>query len=77
MEDDLNGRQPKWKMTYIIDNEENLLSNICKSTLLELKIILKIWKRRKTTSMEDDLNGRGPQWKTTSMKDDLNERQPQ
>ena len=42
--------------------QHNLLSNICRSTSLHLKTILKMWK---TTSMEDDpiednLNGRRP-----------------
>jgi hypothetical protein len=58
-------------------NQQNLLSNSCRSTLVKQKPVWKYLKRWKTTSMEDDLNGRQPQWKTTSMEDDLNGRRPQ
>ena len=40
--------------------EQNLLSNICGTTPVESKTILKNLKIWKTTSMEDDLTGRWP-----------------
>ena len=33
-------------------------SNICNSTLVELKLYVKIWKKWRTTSTEEDFNGR-------------------
>jgi hypothetical protein len=60
MEDNLNGRCPLWKTTLeedslrerppqrkvtLIDwNNQNLICNICRSNLLELKRIFKTWK---------------------------------
>ena len=41
----------------IAENEQNLLFNICRSTLEEYKSILKNFKKWKTTSMEEDLSG--------------------
>ena len=58
MEDELNGRQPKWKMNSM---EDDLIEN-------DLNWIGPHWKM---TSMEDDLNVRRPQWKKTSMEDNL------
>jgi hypothetical protein len=42
MEDDLNGRQPQWKMTSMEDdpnssNQENLHENNCSFTLVKRK----------------------------------------
>ena len=53
----------------IAGNEQNLLSNICRYTLVELTTILKFW-------MEDNLNGRRPPQKMTSMEDDLSSWNP-
>ena len=56
----------------IAENWLNLLCNICRYTPLELKTILSILKRWKTTSREEELNGRWPlitgifvKWETT------------
>ena len=51
VEDDLSGRRPQWKTTLLAWNQQNLLSNICRFTLVESKTILKRWK--------------APLWKTT------------
>ena len=71
------GRPPVRTSSEIAGNERNLLSSICRSTLVELKFGFEKLKRWKTTSMEDDLNGRRPQWNTTSMENNLNGRRPQ
>ena len=71
------GRPAVRNSSEIDGNQQNLLSNSCRSTLVKQKPVWKYLKRWKTTSMEDDLNGRQPQWKTTSMEDDLNGRRPQ
>jgi hypothetical protein len=42
------------------DLKINLLSNIFRSTLVELKTILEICSKWKMTSMKDDHNGRSP-----------------
>jgi hypothetical protein len=42
----------------IAENQPNLLCNIFRSTQVELKMILVILIRWRTTSMEDDLYGR-------------------
>ena len=68
---------PTRASSEIAGNEQNLLSNIGRSTLVESKSILKILEKGKTTSMEDDLSGRRPQWKTTSVEDNLSRRRPQ
>ena len=52
------GRPPGRTSSEIIGNQQNLLSNNCRSTPVEHETILKMWK---TTSMEDNLNGGGPQ----------------
>ena len=49
---------PTRASSEIAGNEQNLLFNIGRSTLVEYKSILKILKKWKTTSMEDDLSGR-------------------
>ena len=51
VEDDLSRRQPQWKTTLLVQNQQNLLCNICRSTLVESQTILKRWKT--------------PPWKTT------------
>ena len=56
----------------IAGNEQTLLFNICRSTLVEYKSILKNLKK-----MEDDLSGRRPHWKTTSVEYNLSGRRPQ
>jgi hypothetical protein len=64
-EHDLHGRCPHWKMA--LEDSRNkleialmiktcLLCNSFKSTIVELKTIWTILKRRKRTSMGDDLN---------------------
>ena len=63
--------------TLLAWNQQNLLSNIGRSTLVESKSILKNLEIGKTTSMEDNLHGRRHQWKTTSVEDDHSRRQPQ
>ena len=83
VEEDLSGRRPQWKTTLLAWNQQNLLSNIGKSTLVESKSILKNLEIGKTTSMEDtsvedtsvedDLSRRQPQWKTTTEEDNLNQ----
>ena len=50
MENDLNGRQPQWKMTAM---EEELNGSKLNGRQTQ-------WK---ATSMEDELNGRPPQWR--------------
>merc|ERR1711888_4249 len=54
MEDDQNGRRPKWKTTKMEDDQNGRRSK---------------WK---TTKIEDDQNGRQTKWKTTKMEDDQN-----
>jgi hypothetical protein len=49
---------PIWNISEIAVNQPNLLCNICRSTQVKLKMILEIFIRWKTTSMEDDLSGR-------------------
>ena len=61
VEDDQNGRRPKWmtpkwKTTKMEDNQNGRRPK---------------WK---TTKMEDDQNGRRPKWKMTKMEDDQNGR---
>ena len=83
VEDNLSGRRPQWKTTLLAWNQQNLLSNIGKSTLVESKSIWKNLEIGKTTSMEDtsvedtsvedDLSRRQPQWKTTTEEDNLNQ----
>merc|ERR1711895_182868 len=63
MEDDQNGRRPKWKTTKMEDDQNGRRPK---------------WKttKMKTTKVEDDQNGRRPKWKTTIMEDDQNGIQP-
>ena len=64
-----------WTSKEIPGNEQNLLSNIGRSTLIESKLVEDDISGRqpqwKTISVEDNLSGRQPQWKTTSVEDDL------
>ena len=39
MEDNLHGRGPQWKMILIAGNEQNFLSNNCRSTLVQSKTL--------------------------------------
>ena len=63
MEDDLNGRQPRWKITLMEDdlNEDDLNGRQAHGRRPQ-------WK---TTSMEDTLNERQHQKKTTLTKESL------
>ena len=54
---DLISMLKRWKMTILAWNQQNLLSNLCRSTLVDSKTILKRWKM---AIMEDDINGRYP-----------------
>ena len=65
---------PTRTSSEIAGNEQNLLFNIGRSTLVEYTSVLKKWK---TTSMEDNLSGRQPQWKITSVEDDISGKGPQ
>ena len=49
---------PTRTSSEIAGNEQNLLFNIGRLTLVEYKSILKFLKKWKTTSMEDNLYGR-------------------
>ena len=75
MEDDINGRQPQWKMNSMEDDQNWRLPK-WKTALMEDNFCRWV-PYCETTSMEDDLNERRPQWKMTSMEDDLNDRWPQ
>merc|ERR1711888_68624 len=70
MEDDQNGRRPKWKMNKMED-EQNGRRTKWKTNKMEddQNGRRPKWK---TTKMEDDQNGRRPKWKTTKMEDDQN-----
>merc|ERR1711888_410140 len=59
MEDNQNGRQPKWKTTKMEDDQNGRRPK---------------WKTTKMEDykMEDDQSGRRPKWKTTKMDDDQN-----
>merc|ERR1712030_313561 len=61
MEDDQNGRRPKWKTTKT-EYDQNGRRPKRKTTK---------WK---TAKLEDDQNGRPPKLKTTKMEDDQNGR---
>ena len=68
MNDDKNGRQPKWNMTKMEDDQigDNPNGRIPK------------WKKTKMEDdqKKDDQNGRRPNWKTTKMEDNKNGRRP-
>ena len=49
VEEDLSGRRPQWKTTLLAWNQQNLLSNIGKSTLVESKSDLRNLEIGKTT----------------------------
>ena len=74
MEEDPNGRGPKWKMTQM-EYDPNGRRPTWKTTQMEddPNGSQPKWK---TTQMEDDTNGRGPKWKMTQMDDDPNGRGP-
>merc|ERR1712055_462769 len=74
MEDDQNGRRPKWKTTKMEDDQSGRRPK-WKTTKMEDD---QNGRRPKwmTTKMEDDKNGRRqngrrPKWKTTKMEDAL------
>ena len=73
---------PTRASSEIAGNEQNLLSNIGRTTLEESKSFLKIWGKGTTNYMEDDLSGRHlsgrrPSWKTSSVEDELSRKQHQ
>merc|ERR1712105_1852 len=74
MEDDQNGRRPKWKRIKM-EEDQNGRGPKWKTTKMEDDQ----YGRRpkwKTTKMEDDQIRRRPKWKTTKMEDDQNGRRP-
>ena len=55
----------------IVGNEQKLLSNISRSTLVEDNLCGRR-PQLKMTSVEDNLRRRQPEWKTTSVEDNVN-----
>ena len=89
MEDDQNGRRPKWKTTKMEAEQNgrlNILSQpnqpelniLSKPNQLQLNILLQPNQPEldilSQPKLEDDHNGRWPKWKTTKMEDDQKQR---
>ena len=84
MEDDQNGRRPKWKTTKMEDDQNGRRPK-WQTTKMENNKMEDEKNRRqpklKMTTMEDhqiedDRNGRRPKWNMTKMEHDQNGRQP-
>ena len=82
MEDNQNGRRPKWKTTKIEEDRNGRRKwKTTKNNLIggppKLKMTLmednqnRRRPKQKTKKMEDKENGRRPKWNTPKMEDDL------
>merc|ERR1711888_457867 len=79
MEDDQNGRRPKWKTTKMEDDQNGRRPKRKTTKMKDDQNERRSkWKTTKTedNQKEDDQNGRRPKWKTTKMEDDQNGKLP-